>query len=275
MKYLLSIIIILFFSCNEKNISRENDSSTESKIISPFRIVLFSGDESIQKYEIDIYEESNEFYAKNISPCFYYGNKTDSIWKVKLSKSKILQCKKFLETAKSMKKNCRNNSSSITEYVIYSKNDSIKIYGDCDWKNLDFFQLRKSLFEEEFEKLEQKRLNLISELNNRLLGKWYYSVPKTELERDSYIILTRESKENSKCFWEIKKDYNFKDSCNNIFDFKKSNEYKLDIDEGKIFFEIQTGFIEEKGITKVENNGATFIIDKLNDKELKLQFLWR
>jgi len=266
----LIIIFIIFILTN-----CGNKSGSSKDTVPPFTVILYSGDEEVRKSEIRIYEESGKFYAENVSPYFYYGTQTDSVWKVELDQNKISTCNKFLNKAKSLPKRCPERSTSIEDYTIIVQKDTIKINGNCEWDNLDLFSLRKSLFNEKFTELDLKKTNLINGLNSKLIGKWYFKPLKLEPKRDDSLVLTKTNNLNSECSWEFGKDNYFKSSCNKIFDFTYSDTYGWRVD-GNIFFEIQTGLITNKnGITSVGNSNALFTLDKLTDKELRLKFLWR
>ena len=158
----LIIISTIFFLANCGTISADNNTTTTTicDSVPSFKIVLYSGDEAIQKFEIRVYKKANKFFAENISPYFYYGKQTDSVWTVELDQFKISNCNKFLTKAKSLPKECPKLSSSIKDYTITIGQDTLKIRGDCEWDSLDFFSLRQLLFKEKFEELELKKSNL-------------------------------------------------------------------------------------------------------------------
>jgi len=243
--------------------------------LTPFNIILYSGDEAIQKFEIKVYSKADKYFADNISPFFYFGKKTDSVWTVELDQFKVSQCNKFLRKAKSLPKECPERSSSIKDFTITFAKDTIKIRGDCDWDSLDFFSLRQLLFKDKFDELELKKSNLINGLNKKVIGKWYFKTLKTEPKRDDYFVLTKTNDFNSECSWEFGKENSFKSSCNKVFDFTYSDKYEWQVD-GDIYFKIQPGIITDKnGSMTLGNYDATFILEALTENELKLKFLWR
>lgn len=276
MRQLIIILTLFFFAnCGTKS----SDNKTTSIPIGDkepwFNIVLYSGDEAIEKFEIKVYKMADRYFAENITPYFYYGKQTESIWTVELDQFNISNCNKFLNKAKSLPKECPQLSTSIKDYTITIEQDTLKIRGECEWDSLDFFTLRQLLFKDKFAELELKKSNLIIDLNRKLIGKWYFKPLNAELKRDDYFILTKTNDFNSECSWEFGKEYSFKSSCNNIFDFSYSNKYEWQVD-GDIYFKIEPGIITDKnGIMTVGNYDATFTLEKLMDNELKLKFLWR
>lgn len=241
----------------------------------PFYVKYLHGDESISQDELSVFVVENNYYAKKISPKYYCGIEYDSIWAVKLNKKQIRACKNFIETAEKITSECPNLSSSISNYVIKIDNHTLTVKGECDWKGIDYEALENMLFKENFKQLERCRRNLISELNKKLIGKWYYSTPKSELKSGEKIMLTK-SKTSDECFWNIDKDLYFEDSCNSIFDMKKSHEFEWDIDEGSIFLDILGGFnTDEKGIITVANYGATFVLVEIDENNIILEFKWQ
>jgi hypothetical protein len=236
---------------------------------------LYSGDEAIQKFEIRVYKKADKFYADNITPYFYYGMDTDSVWSVELDQSKISTCSKFLNKAKSLPKECPERSTSIKDYTVTFSKDTLKIKGDCEWDSLDFFSLRQLLFKDKFQALELKKSTLVNDLNKKLIGKWYFEPLKTAPKKDDYLILTKSNDFNSECSWEFGKEHTFKSSCNKIFDFTYSDKYAWQVD-GDIYFKIHPGIITDKnGSMTVGNYDATFTLETITEKEIKLKFLWR
>jgi hypothetical protein len=276
LRQLIIILAILSFAnCKTKSSDNKNSLVPVGDTLTPFNIVVYSGDEAIEKFEINVYKKADKFYADNITPYYYYGKQTDSIWTIELDQFKISTCNKFLNKAKSLPKECPEFSSSIKDYTIALINDTIKIKGDCNWDSLDFFSLRQLLFKDKFQELESKKTNLINDLNNKIIGKWYFKPLSLPPNRGEYFILTRNNDLNSECYWEFGNEYLFKSSFNKYFGFKYSDKYKWQVD-GDVYLTIQPGIITDKdGSMTVGNDGATFILDKLMTNEIRLKFLWR
>lgn len=267
--------ILLLANCGTKTSDNKKSTMTIGDTLTQFNILLYSGDEAIEKFEIKVYCKGDKYFADNISPYFYFGKQTDSVWTVELDQFKVSQCNKFLSKAKSLPKECTERSSSIKDYTITFAKDTIKIRGDCDWDSLDFFSLRQLLFKDKFEELELKKSNLINGLNKKVIGKWYFKPLIAEPKRDDYFVLTKTNDFNSECIWEFGKEHSFKSSCNKVFDFTYSDKYEWQVD-GDIYFKIQPGIITDKnGSMTVGNYDATFTLEALTENELKLKFLWR
>lgn len=270
----LPTLFFLFIAPKSLDIKTYSTNTTDSLV--PFHLILYSGDEYVEQYEMNIYKKSNKYYADNISPSFYVGKKSDSVWTVELDSNKIVTCIKFINKAKLLPKECESVSTSIKDYTIAFAYDTIKIRGDCDWDGLDFFKFRKILFQDKFSDLELRRKTNIENLNAQLTGRWYFKPLTTSLKRDDYFTLTRIHNSPSDCYWEFRDTDSFKNSCNTMLDFTYSNLYKWKIDGGDILLIIEGGFItDKKGNISVANYGSTFILDTLNDKKLKLKFLWK
>jgi hypothetical protein len=266
---------LLLTNCGNKTSDNKNSSSTFGDTLTPFNVLLYSGDEAVQKFEIRVYSKADKYYADNISPYFYFGKQTESVWTVELDQLKLSICNKFLNKAKSLPNECPVQSTSIKDYTITYAKDTIKIKGDCEWDSLDFFSLRHLLFKDKFEELELKKSKLIDDLNRKVIGKWYFKPLKTEPKGDDDFILTKTNDFNSECNWEFGNEQSFKSSCNKIFDFTYSDKYEWQVD-GNIYFKIQPGIITGKnGSMIVGNYDATFTLESLTDNELKLKFLWR
>ena len=229
--------ILLLANCGAKTSDNKESVLTGGDTLTPFNVVLYSGDEAIQKFEIKVYKTDDKFYADNLSPYFYFGKQTDSVWTVELDQFKISKCNEFLSKAKSLPKECPERSTSIKEYTVTFANDTIKIKGDCEWDSLDFFSLRQLLFKDKFEQLELKKSNLINDLNKKVIGKWYFKPLVTELKRDEYFVLTKNNDFNSECSWIFGNEYSFNSSCNKVLAFTYSDKYEWQVD-GDIYFKI-------------------------------------
>jgi hypothetical protein len=140
-------LLFLFAGCASKKPNADSLKSGKDKLI-PFDAVLISGDIVIRKYEINIYEKQDTFYADNISPGSYFNREEDSIWTIMLDESKILYSRKFLDKAKTLPAECPQVSSSIKDLTITFGKETLKIKGDCKWDSLDFFKWREILFKD-------------------------------------------------------------------------------------------------------------------------------
>lgn len=275
MRYLILLLMTILFSCGQTGTENNLVRKSLSDSLSPFDVIVYHGDEAVEKLEINVYIRDNKFYADNVFPTYSINGSKSIVWTVELDNYKILNCIKFIQKAKALPKECPNNSTSITEYIISFSNDTVKINGNCQWDTLDFFQLRKILFKENYAEEAQKKVNQINNLNKKLFGKWYYKPLTSEPKRGEYLILTKTNEFNSECFWEFGNEYLFKSSCNKFLDLTYSDKYEWQVDED-IYFKIQPGIIKDiNGSMTVGNYDATFILDTLTDNELKLKFLWR
>ena len=275
LRYLLILLALLVFTSSITNLAEDKTSSINNDdTLTPFNIVLYSGDEVVQKFELNFYKKFGKYYADNITPYFYSGKNSDSVWTTELDKSKLAACNKFLSRAKLLPKKCPEISSSVSYYTISYAKDTLRISGDCDWDSLDFFALRQQLFKERFLELESKRARLINALSKKVTGKWYFRDVKLKYKRGDSIILTKVSTPHSNCSWEFGAEHSFKTNCNKSFNLAYSKEYEWHVD-GDIYLQVQAGYIIKKnGIIQGKNNDITFTLDEVTDTELRLKFLW-
>ncbi len=278
MKIFFLIPTFFFFCCGRTSPNENTISDDLSDSLTSFNIVLYFGDEHIEKLELNVYKKANKCFAENISPVFYYPNKRDSIGTIELNTDKVRACLEFIRRAKVQPKNCPEKHSSVVNYTISTLHDTIYIEGDCDWDNLNYFDLRALLFKEKFAEMELKRESILSGLEGGLLGKWYFAPLKRELKKGDILILSKTNNFHSDAYWEIGKDHSFKSSNNKVLDFHKTEKYESYVGkwDGNVYFEIQGGFQNESnGGISVANDGATFIVESYNDNVLKLRFIKR
>ncbi|MCC7027925.1 MAG: hypothetical protein IT265_13260 [Saprospiraceae bacterium] len=242
--------------------------------LTPFTVKFYKGDDFFIQYEIKIYKLGNNFFADNISPLYYYGTKTDSVWTVKLTKEKKKICENFIKKAKSLPKECPQISTVIENYTIVLPHDTIIIDGECDWNKVGFYNLLNKLFAEKFKELSNKRKQLEKELNSKIYGRWNVHNLHSEQKRDDIIILSRVN--DLKCNWEFGNDFLFRSYCNDIFDMSKSEDYLWNIDQGTIYLIIQGGFNKDQdGYISVANYGGTFIVENIDENYIQLKFMGR
>jgi len=241
----------------------------------PFKIEYYAGCEDIVRYEIRVYRKEDKIFADNITPFFYYGRQTDSVWTVELNQEKMEICKKFLEKAKMPPKKSQMQSSLNQVYIITSADESFRVYDDCEWDGLDFYSVRDTLFKEKLADLELKRSNLINDLNNKIKGRWYLKSKTSNLKRGDFLILTKNDDNQTSYFWDFGDNNSFRSSGNEYLNVAYSKKYKWQIN-GDILFTIELGMMTNKnGDSIIGNSDAAFILDLLTDNELKIKFLWQ
>jgi|GEM_PF-6748275 len=275
MRQIIIIALILSLTnCGTKNTYDENSSINIGYTLTPFNVVLYTCGEVNQRHELNIYTQDNKYYADNVSPYYYIGKRTDSVWTVELDQFRISTCNKFLDKIRSLPKECPVLSTCITRHIITSASDTIIIRGDCNSDSLDFFAFRQIIFQDKFNELELKKSNLIDNLNRSILGTWYYKPFKSSPKHGDYLVLTKANDFVSKCSWEFGTEHSFRSSCNEVLDFTYTEKYAWHTWKD-IYLVIQGGIITYKDSSMaVGNDDATFTLEAITDHELRLKYLW-
>ncbi|MBD0254174.1 MAG: hypothetical protein ICV83_00530 [Cytophagales bacterium] len=275
MRYL---VLLLLFSCSINQ--NKNDAKSQPDqvvLLSSFQATFMVGDESVDKYRLKVYHRGKQVWADKLLPNYYYGNKTDSIWRVQLSNAQIELCNSFLKKAKSLSKECPHTLTGVFFNGIITETDTLRIDGECDWGNVSYRQLEVSFFKKQFEDLRKKRDSLEASLTGTFNGRWYLTPASGELKRGDKLLLSKEAMpENGRCFWEFAPEYVFKSGCSALLAMPYSNKYRLDIDEGDVSLHIEGGFVQNKdSLVEMANEGANFIIESVHENKIVLSFLWR
>ncbi|OYU82679.1 MAG: hypothetical protein CFE24_14570 [Flavobacterium sp. BFFFF2] len=263
------IIKLTFLLFGVKVLAQHN---VKEKQLTPFTIILNYGDESINSYKLRVFEKKKQLFAEIRNPENSPESKLNSIWTTKLDKRKIRECKNFIQVFKSLvKSDCELRTSALSDFTIYFPNDTLKLSTYCYWDNLDFFELRQSLFVEKFKEYERVKQEKINHINSLLKGKWYYNSPIKKLEEGDFLTLTKNNSSNYDSFWVFGNQNSFENSNNETINLKDSKDYQLDFDKD-IYLNIEGGYITDKeGNIYVGNDGINFIIEKLSESELKLK----
>lgn len=275
MRYML---LLLLFSCSSNQ--NKNDIKIQPDrvaLLSPFEADFLAGDESVDRYKLKVYYQDGQVWADKLLPNYYYGSKTDSIWRARLSNAQIELCNAFLRKAKSLPKECPHTLTGVFFNGIVTETDTFRIDGECDWGNVSYLQLEANFFKKQFEDLRKKRDSLEALLTGTLHGRWYLTPASGELKHGDKLLLSKEATpENRQCFWEFSPEYGFKSGCTGLLSMPYTNAYRLDIDEGDASLHIEGGFTQNKdGLVEVANDGANFIIEAVDRNKIVLRFLWR
>jgi hypothetical protein len=234
-----------------------------------------AGDDASERAEIVVYRLGNKYFAENAAPQFYIGKNKVDLWRTELNATQVATCMQFQKKAGTLPAECPEVSMVPKTYQITANNKTTTIQGDCDWDGIDFFDLRSALFSEYYTQLDARRRAFTDSLSSLLHGKWYFSAPPGKPEPGSRLTLQKKQNNTKTCFWEMGKNSSFKSTCNEYINLSYSIRYALNT-EGNIFFEIQGGTTTDAdGNTSIRNFGATFVIDSVDDLELKLKFLRR
>ncbi len=274
--YSLLLVVVVLFSCGQSHTEGTAIRKSLCDSLTPFDVILYQGDEAIEKSEINVYQKDNKLYADNVfSGHFSDGHLT--VWTTELDEDKITTCIKFVEKAKTLPGECPNNSTSVTQYIISFPKDTIRIRGNCQWDTLDFYKLRDILFRKNYAEEAQKKTDRIHDLSKKLMGRWYFTSLKSEPKQDDPFILTRANDNNQACFWEFGNDSSFKSSSTDKYmNLSYSKKYQWNID-GETYLKIEAGYTKNKdGNLTIENYDATFKLDTIiDDQQVRLKFLWR
>lgn len=258
--FLLALTICTFSLCS---FNQEGNNP-----IKPFEVEFISGCNAITHFKIRVYQQEGKYFADHTSPTYFDGVKVDSLWRIQLTEEQINDCNSFLNKAKSLPRKCDRFSSVENHHIIFIGNDTIDINGDCDWDNLGFRFLDEKLFGEKHIALESRQKQFITDLHKKLIGKWYVDTQQNNLNRDD-IVTFRKDKTSDFC-WEFKSDSKLKGNNAGLLGIKGLESYKLQISDGwnETVFEFHWGKVDYM-------NHATFTFVSIDDKELKLKYLWK
>lgn len=239
-----------------------------------FEVEFIQGCAGITHYRIKVYSLDNKYYAEHSAPTYFNGTTIDSILKEELDIEQIEACQKFIQKAKTLPKRCQRITSSEFHHIIYIDNDTLDIYGNCEWDNLDFKFLDKALFQKQHNEIEKKKVDFVNSLNQKLIGKWYSQPIKGKLKRDTKVVFNR--KKITSEFIEFGTSQKLAGNLKalNAIDLKEFethtsdgwNETVLTIEWGKILY---------KNESRVDYyHTATFTLERINNEELVLEFQW-
>lgn len=266
MKFIFTIFIaFLFWGC----------TFPIDKELPQFKLTFISGCNAITKSKINVYIKDNKYFADHISPTYFDGQKIDSLWTIELNQDQIDACIKFLNKAKSLPNKCDRFSSSENHHIIVIEKDTIDINGDCNWENLDFHFLDKKLFVEKHLEIEERKKSFIANLDKELSGKWYLQTLKNDLHREDIISFSKSKLTNN--FIIFGDNNTLSGNCKDLLKMKDLKRYKTELSDGwnETVFTLDWGKVT---LVKEYNTwyefGATFILESINEDELKLKFLW-
>jgi hypothetical protein len=240
--------------------------------LQPFTVIHHAGCEVVLKSVVQVRQENGLFIAVSVAPQTKDNDQKDSVWAVVLDDEKIATCLAFLNKARSLPSECPVLSTSISRYTVIQGEDTVHIHGECDWEGLDFSSLRAILFREKIEAHETRRTTILDSLNTALQGRWYYFLARKP-ERGERVILVRRN-DPSQCYWEFSMESKFSNSCNEVFDFKRSETYRLNLQKQISLVVAPGAVVSSNGTMSISNYGGTFILDSVTDSLLSLTFLW-
>lgn len=271
-------IVLILGIANIYSFNSEIQSSDYLKKIDindTLRIEYIAGDESTEFNEVEIMKRGQRLFVKRNGRTLYVGNQAEGDWLKPLSKKNKELINDFIFNS-TKQKNKDYWSSWREEYLITFSRDTISnLVGNFEWGVQKYYSFEEELFKEEFEELRKKRNSLDKEIRKNLKGEWGVIGNLSNLERGEKIKLYRINKRGEKCSWSFTDKKNFKSNCSEI-DLEFSNEYRLDIDEGLIFLDIEVGWQRRIGkSSELKNYGASFKIYELKKDSVKLEFMWR
>ncbi len=240
----------------------------DNNTIKPFEVEFISGCNAVTHSKIKVYQAEGKYFAEHISPTYFDGAGIDSLWRIELTKEQINDCNRFLNKAKSLSGKCDHFSSVENHHIIFIGNDTIDIDGDCDWDNLNFRFLDEKLFGEKHSTLEGRKKQFISDLHKKLMGKWYIDKEQNNLNKNDIVIFRKDR--TSDFVWEFKENDKLSGNNAGLLGIKELETYKLQISDGwsETLFTFHWGKVDYI-------NHATFTFVSIDDKELKLKYLWK
>jgi len=190
-----------------------------------------------------------------------------------LNANDISSINRFLTKAHEFKDDCVENWSStyVQYYTIDIDEKRIKIYKFCNWGNSTFLELKKQIFGDYLNRLEEKRMLLNVENNRVLIGNWKYDSTIHKIVKGKIYTLTR-LKNTSKetCFLKFKKDQKLVDHyC--LKNSKTRYDFEFDIENENLILYING---ENKNDRKHFVYGYRFKVLELNEDKIKLTTLY-
>ncbi|WP_314509571.1 hypothetical protein [Xanthocytophaga agilis] len=238
-----------------------------------FQSTFLVGDEDVIRHKLRVYCKDRQTWADKLLPNYYYGDRTDSVWHVKLNHKQIKLCNDFLQKARSLPQQCEQHFTFFTSVI--TPTDTLIIQGECEWGKLGYHRVEHELFKQSFKRLKRNRDALEDQLTSTLNGRWYITV-LSDTGADRLILHRLPSGSNKYCSWNFSSKYSFKSDCSTILPMPFSKKYRLDIDEGEIYLHIQAGGTLTKDLEFIdENPGADFVIESYSKTEVILLLLWK
>lgn len=241
-----------------------------------FELEFIHGCNAVTHHYIKVSKLNQVYIAKHISPTYYNGTTIDSVLTVVLNEDQIEDCKKFIAKAKSLPRKCMQITSSEFHHILYLINDTVDVDGNCAWNNLDYDFLDNSIFKQKHKEIENKKTKFLTTLNNNLKGKWYLQPIKGKLKKDTKIVFSKTKV--TKDFIDFDTNNKLKGSCNSLLQTTKLTEYETEISDSWNATVITLKWGKEIYINKDQvmyDHTATFTFDKLEGKNLILNYLWR
>jgi hypothetical protein len=153
-------------------------------------------------------------------------------------------------------------------------NDTIRISSHIDWPTLNYFEIRDTIFKNQYLKLEQQRKSIIDIIKRLVIGSWYVNEIKNAVRGNDSIILTK-MKSKGLCKWIFYQDYKFKSNCTSEFNFTYSEDFKLTANTDKVFLEIGNGYFNGNMLDRLVNLGESFEIVQINKEKIVLKSAYR
>ena len=290
MKYIPIIIIFLLIGCKcKQNKSRKlptlskNDSiryCEALKLDDTLRectLTYIYGDEFTSVNIMHISKVKNKYFAENIEPLESVGTIQEKQWKVELNADQIKLYLDYINKARiiantkySIRYISSKASTSRIRYQIDFNNDTVKV-PSVHWDDLNFLEIRKTIFNKFYAELENERQKIIDNTKKKLIGLWYLNNLSDNLNGNDSIILYKKHLKNN-CTWKFLENYSFESTCSS---FPYSTDYVIDVYGNNISLQINAGWSDSSGIKLLKNFDETFEIVYISENKMILKSYFR
>lgn len=242
------------------------------------------GDEYIISEGMIISKENDSYFAQLTNPYDSFTFMPRIEWKAQLNQQNIYELIQFINNAKKIEHKIRlkqldsndlkRSTTSTENYYFEIPNDTIRISSHINWLTLNYFEIRDTIFKDQYLKLEQQRQNIIDIMKRMVVGFWYVNEIKNAVRGNDSIILTKK-KSKELCKWIFYQDYKFKSNCSSEFNFTYSKEYKITAHTDEVFLEIDNGYFNGNMLDRLVNFGESFEIVQINREKIVLKSAYR
>lgn len=242
------------------------------------------GDEYIISEGMTISKENDKYFAQLINPYDTFTLMPHIEWKAQLNQQNIYELIQFINNAKKIEHKIRlkqldsndlkRYTTSTENYYLGIPNDTIRISSHINWPILNYFEIRDTIFKNQYLKLEQQRKSIIDIIKRMVIGSWYVNEQKNAVRGNDSIILTK-MKSKGLCNWVFYKDYKFKSNCTSEFNFTYSEGFRISTYKDKIFLEIDSGYLNGNMLDRLVNIGESFEIVQIRNEKIVLKSAYR
>ncbi len=248
MLFLKCLLIYTIISCKEE----EKNPTLNWEDLNNINIQFITGDEVRILSIMSIIKQGDSIEAIIKQPYNNYGFLADSIWNTKLNITDLKFLNKFLKMVSQQPDTCSLLSTSLDRYRITINNDSvIRIFGNCEWDNVDYMELEKQFFAKQRQLLEIKRKHVKDSIRNVFFGTWDVTGWKDGKLVNKNVILQRTTGVSP----------------------NKPGYYRWSFDPNNISAKIKRLNVDGKTPT-ITIRGSVYEIIEIDSNNINLRYLW-